>query len=163
LALALGCLFLFVFWLPSFSIETKRNITGDRFITPLLQRLIPDEYDKWVPVTLSWITKAIAMSIAWYIQTVQSAFASAMKGGLMMGRAVYEAMRIRGITLGGLIPDDHEKSMVDEGLMYGFAGLGFYTQFKMGFQLPFPLNLVLFPFQIAEQYIRYVITYGKKP
>mmetsp|Transcript_38532 Transcript_38532/g.80073 ORF Transcript_38532/g.80073 Transcript_38532/m.80073 type:complete len:302 (-) Transcript_38532:308-1213(-) len=107
----------------------------DRFITPLLQRLIPDEYDKWVPVTLSWITKAIAMSIAWYIQTVQSAFASAMKGGLMMGRAVYEAMRIRGITLGGLIPDDHEKSMVDEGLMYGFAGLGFYTQFKMGFQV----------------------------
>eukprot|EP00527_Entomoneis_sp_CCMP2396_P007816 CAMPEP_0198143648 /NCGR_PEP_ID=MMETSP1443-20131203/8696_1 /TAXON_ID=186043 /ORGANISM="Entomoneis sp., Strain CCMP2396" /LENGTH=319 /DNA_ID=CAMNT_0043806915 /DNA_START=106 /DNA_END=1065 /DNA_ORIENTATION=+ len=134
----------------------------DRFITPVLQRVIPDEYDKWVPVTLSWITKAIAMSIAWYLQTVRSAFASAMKGGLMMGRAAFQAMVHRGITLGGLIPEDHGKSVVDEALMYGFAGLGFYTQFSLGFSLPAPLNIILFPLQLAEQYIRYTITYGKK-
>eukprot|EP00523_Entomoneis_sp_CCMP467_P002874 CAMPEP_0168744724 /NCGR_PEP_ID=MMETSP0724-20121128/14242_1 /TAXON_ID=265536 /ORGANISM="Amphiprora sp., Strain CCMP467" /LENGTH=322 /DNA_ID=CAMNT_0008792399 /DNA_START=36 /DNA_END=1004 /DNA_ORIENTATION=- len=133
----------------------------DRFVTPLLQRVIPDEYDKWVPVVLSWITKAIAMSLAWYIQTVQSAFASAMKGGLMMGRAAYQAMTYRGWTLGGLIPEDHSESLIDEVLQYGFAGLGFYTQFKLNFSVPFPLNLVLFPFQIAEQYIRYTITFGK--
>lgn len=133
----------------------------DHVITPLLQRVIPDEYDKWVPVTLSWITKAIAMSLAWYIQTIQSAFASALKGGLLMGRAAYQALVDRGITLGGLIPEDHEKSFIDEGLMYGFAGLGFYTQFYFGFQQPFPFNIILLPFTIAEQYIRYQITYGR--
>ena len=80
----------------------------------------------------------------------------------MMGRAAYQALVYRGFQLGGLIPDNHEESFVDEGLMYMFAGLGFYTQFKMGFQLPAPFNIILFPFQFAEQYIRWTITYGKK-
>jgi hypothetical protein len=40
----------------------------DRFVTPTLQMVIPDEYDKWVPVVMSWIAKSVAMSIAWYIQ-----------------------------------------------------------------------------------------------
>jgi hypothetical protein len=40
----------------------------DRFITPTLNLAIPDEYEKWVPVLISWVVKAIAVSIAWYIQ-----------------------------------------------------------------------------------------------
>jgi hypothetical protein len=40
----------------------------DRFLAPTLNLIIPDEYEKWVPVVLSWIVKGIAMSIAWYIQ-----------------------------------------------------------------------------------------------
>lgn len=30
------------------------NKPCDRFITPVLQVAIPDEYDKWVPVVLRW-------------------------------------------------------------------------------------------------------------
>ena len=40
----------------------------DRFITPTLNMAIPVEYQKWGPIVVSWIIKAIAMSIAWYIQ-----------------------------------------------------------------------------------------------
>lgn len=40
----------------------------DRFITPTISKAIPDDYDKWVPIVISWIIKSIAMSIAWYIQ-----------------------------------------------------------------------------------------------
>ena len=40
----------------------------DRFVTPTIKIVVPDEYDKWVPVVMSWIAKSIAMSIAWYIQ-----------------------------------------------------------------------------------------------
>lgn len=40
----------------------------DRFITPTLNIAIPDDYEKWVPVVMSWIIKTIAMSIAWKIQ-----------------------------------------------------------------------------------------------
>jgi hypothetical protein len=40
----------------------------DRFITPTLSMAIPKDYEKWVPVVISWIIKTIAMSIAWKIQ-----------------------------------------------------------------------------------------------
>jgi hypothetical protein len=40
----------------------------DRFVTPTIQIAVPSEYDKWVPVVMSWVAKSIAMSIAWYIQ-----------------------------------------------------------------------------------------------
>ena len=40
----------------------------DRFITPTVKLVTPNEYDKWVPVVMSWVTKSIAMSIAWKIQ-----------------------------------------------------------------------------------------------
>eukprot|EP00538_Stauroneis_constricta_P013686 CAMPEP_0119549298 /NCGR_PEP_ID=MMETSP1352-20130426/3049_1 /TAXON_ID=265584 /ORGANISM="Stauroneis constricta, Strain CCMP1120" /LENGTH=329 /DNA_ID=CAMNT_0007594831 /DNA_START=89 /DNA_END=1078 /DNA_ORIENTATION=- len=130
----------------------------DRFIAPTIQKAVPDEYDKWVPVICGWITKSIGMSIAWYIQTVRSAFASALTGGLMMARAAYLALQCRNIELGGLIKPNHEDSPLDEGLSYVFAALGFYTQFKLGFKMPAPFNLLLFPFEFAEHYIRWSIT-----
>jgi hypothetical protein len=130
---------------------------ADRFIAPTLQLAIPDEYDKWVPIILGWIAKGIAMSIAWYIQSVVSAVASALKGGLMMARAFYQFCIYREMKLFGLIADDHTKSVVDEVLSYIFAAMGFYVQFRAGFKLPFPFNLLLWPFQLAENYIRWSI------
>jgi hypothetical protein len=40
----------------------------DRFITPIVNVAIPNDYEKWVPVVMSWIVKGIAMTIAWKIQ-----------------------------------------------------------------------------------------------
>jgi hypothetical protein len=40
----------------------------DRLVTPAVNVAIPKDYEKWVPVVMSWIVKAIAMSIAWKIQ-----------------------------------------------------------------------------------------------
>lgn len=131
---------------------------GDRFIAPVLKKLTPDDYQKWVPVILSWITKSIAMSIAWYIQAVITGVTSSLKGGLMMARATYQFCVYRKIHLFGLIPEDDSKSVVDEGLSYIFAGLGFYVQFRSGFSLPSPLNLLLWPLEVAEYYIRWTIT-----
>mmetsp|Transcript_130722 Transcript_130722/g.194786 ORF Transcript_130722/g.194786 Transcript_130722/m.194786 type:complete len:332 (+) Transcript_130722:93-1088(+) len=130
----------------------------DRFIAPTIQLAVPDDYDKWVPVLLGWICKSIGMSIAWYVQTVRSAFASALTGGLMMARSAYEALLIRDIRLGGLIKDKHEDSYLDEVLSYAFAALGFSFQVMIGFKMPFPLNLLLWPFQVAEFALRWAIT-----
>ena len=104
------------------------------------------------------IAKAIGMSIAWYIAAIRAAFASALKGGLMMSRALYQELIERKIDLGGLIPMDHSKSNIDELMSYGFAFLGFYFQYKCGFTVPFPLSLLLFPVNIAEYMIRWSIT-----
>jgi hypothetical protein len=130
----------------------------DRFVAPTLRLAIPDDYEKWVPVVLSWTVKSIAMSFAWYIQSIISAFASALAGGLMMARALYQFFVAHHIKLFGLIPEDHTQTYVDEVFQYIFAALGFYTQFQFNFALPFPLNFILLPFQLAEYYIRWSTT-----
>jgi hypothetical protein len=98
------------------------------------------------------------MSIAWYIQSVRSAFASALIGGLMMARAAYAALVERNINLGGMLKDNHEDSMVDEMLSYVFAALGFIFQLMIGFKLPFPVNLILWPFELGEWSVRWLVT-----
>jgi hypothetical protein len=91
------------------------------------------------------IAKSIAMSIAWYLQTVISAFTSALSGGLVMARAAYDFCLSRGYKLWGIVPDKHEESYLDEALSYVFAAAGFYFQFKMSFDMPFPFSLLLWP------------------
>jgi len=128
-----------------------------RFVAPTIQLAVPDEYDKWVPVVLGWIARSIAISIAFYIQSVISGFASALKGGLMMAQATYQFLACR--QLFGLeISKNHNDSMLDEALSYVFASLGFYMQFQAGFSLPTPLNYILWPFQVMENYLQSSIT-----
>jgi hypothetical protein len=91
------------------------------------------------------IAKSIAMSIAWYIQTVISAFTSALAGGLIMARAAYYFFSSRGYELWGMVPNKHEESYLDEALSYVFAALGFYFQLKIHFDITFPFNLLLWP------------------
>jgi hypothetical protein len=76
----------------------------------------------------------------------------------MMARAMYQFLVCRNMKLFGLIAEDHTQSTLDEWLSYLFAGLGFYVQFQHGFSLPSPLNLILWPFEFAEYYIRWTIT-----
>eukprot|EP00567_Pseudictyota_dubia_P012265 CAMPEP_0197441710 /NCGR_PEP_ID=MMETSP1175-20131217/7920_1 /TAXON_ID=1003142 /ORGANISM="Triceratium dubium, Strain CCMP147" /LENGTH=332 /DNA_ID=CAMNT_0042972035 /DNA_START=105 /DNA_END=1103 /DNA_ORIENTATION=+ len=127
----------------------------DHYIAPVIQAATPDEYDKWVPVMLGWLAKSIAMSIAWYIEAIRSAFTSALKGGLMMSRALMKIARKKGLTF---VPEKEEDTNLDEITSYVFAGLGFYFQFKLGFDISFPFNIILAPFELAEYWIRWTIT-----
>lgn len=130
----------------------------DRFIAPTLQLATPKGYKRWVPVILTWICKSIAMSIAWYIQTIISAFTSALEGGLIMARTVQRICVKKGLTFFGMIPEKHEDTNLDEILSYLLAAGGFYFQFKLGFDMPFPFDWLLWPFELAEYYIRWTIT-----
>ena len=130
----------------------------DRFVTPTIEMATPTQYKRWVPVVLGWLIKSIAMSIAWSIQTVISAVTSALTGGQMMGSAFYDFCLYRKWTLGGMIPPNQADSFLDEGLMYLFAALGIYVQFKMQFDMPFPFNLILWPLELFEYYLRWTIT-----
>jgi hypothetical protein len=107
-----------------------------------------------VPVILGWICKSIGMTLAWTIASIQIAFASSMRGGLMMARAGYKALLKHNIRLGGLIVDNHENTSIDEFASYIFAALGFLFQFAVGFNVPFPLNIFLWPFEMAEWMLR---------
>jgi hypothetical protein len=103
------------------------------------------------------VAKTIGMSIAFYIHSVRSAFASALIGGMMISRAAYQVCLDRNIDLGGLIKASHEDTIIDEILSYIFAGMGFTFQLILGFRLPFPFNLMLWPFEIGEFAVRWLV------
>jgi len=127
---------------------TKKS--ADRFLLPIVRAATPQEYQKWCPVLLDWFCKSIGISIAWRIQTAISAFTSALAGGLIMSRAVLLIL-----SKGN---KDHYDTNADEVTSYAFAGLGFYFQYNMSFSTPFPLNIILWPVELAEYYIRWAVT-----
>lgn len=52
----------------------------------------------------------------------------------------------------------HEDTNADEIASYAFAVIGFYFQYYLSFSTPFPLNIILFPVELAEYYIRWTVT-----
>ena len=132
-------------------------------LAPPAYFLLPDQYDKWVPVIIGWGCKAAAMNLAWRIQRVMTAATSAVTGGLMFARAIARMLSKRGIRLFGLIREDDESTILDEIIGFLVAGLGFYTQFEsqwrsgFSFKVPFPLSLITWPFDWAGRWKRNVL------
>jgi hypothetical protein len=75
-----------------------------------------------------------------------------------MSTATYNLLLAKDITLGGMVKKNMNDSVVDEVLSYVFAVIGFYFQYKLGFQIPSVLRIVFFPFEILEYYMRWSIT-----
>lgn len=117
----------------------------DLFITPLIEVQLPADYKKWAPVGLGWVVKAAAIWVAFFVQRVVSAYYSAVRGGLLFSRNLLTYCEQM-----GFFRINAEESIVDEVLGYAVAALGVYWQVSSGFQLPFPLNLLLLPATLAE-------------
>lgn len=134
----------------SLTISSFIKQLADRFLLPIVRRAIPKEYQQWCPVVLDWWYKSIGISIAWKIQTIISAFTSAIAGGLIMSRALM-LIRFKGAK-------NHEDTYRDEILSYVFGGIGFYFQYGQSFDPPGVVKLLLWPVELAEYYIRWSIT-----
>ena len=104
------------------------------------------------------ITKSIGLSIAWSITTILTAVTSALIGGLMMSRALLNIARSRGISFDGKLLKDNNDTTIDENLSYVLSLIGIYFQFKIRFNVPFPLNIFLWPLELGEYFIRWSIT-----
>jgi len=76
----------------------------------------------------------------------------------MMTRAFLKIASKQGWTLGGLMPTNEKDTMLDEIVSYVIAFLGFTFQWKMNFDVPFPFSLLLFPIELAEQFIRWSVS-----
>lgn len=124
-----------------------------QYLAPVMAHVMPAEYHLWISVILDYACKSIALSLAWYVQSVISAFHSAIRGGLMASRSF-----LRFLNGLGVIKFDEDQSQLDEYLGWTCAALGFYFQFTSGFSVPFPLNLLLWPFQVLETYIKWKIS-----
>lgn len=92
------------------------------------------------------------VSIAWSVQRILSAFHSAMRGGIIFSRNILEYL-----SKMNYIHINHEETMLDEAVGYGLALVGLYFQLAYGFGLPFPLNILLLPFRMAEYFLIWIV------
>jgi len=120
--------------------------------TPILLKAIPAPYQKWIPVIISYSCKSIGVSIAWTIQRVISAFYSSIRGAQIVTFGLMSFLSRNGY----LMLD--EKSPVNLAIIGIMAWTGFAWQLQSGFSLRFPFNVILFPLNVLEMLITWMVT-----
>jgi hypothetical protein len=119
------------------------------FLTPLVTAVLPKPYKKWADVLVTYSVKSFAISIAWTLRRVMSSFHSAIRGGLMFSTNLLSYLRDMGY-ISKAQSESYFVPYLDKILGYTLALLGLWFQLSYGFALPFPLNVILFPFTVLE-------------
>lgn len=132
----------------------------DGRLQPLVESIAPDEYSKWVPVLLRWLCKYTAYRMAWYCQSLVSAFTTGIRGGLLCSRAVLSFALRRKWTPRAW--RDQSDTYADEVLCYALLAVGIYYQVYVSqFSPPgFPLNWMLWPLSVTEESLKWHVTHS---
>jgi len=135
------------------SIAELATPMAERLLLPLLSHMVPSEYAHWLPLLVHSVAKAVGVSIAWRLQVLVSSVHLALQGGLLFSRSL-----LRHAKQKGFLPSYNEDHYWDEVLGYAVSVAGLHFQWQYGFALPFPFNIIFFPLNLVEQYIRWTIT-----
>jgi hypothetical protein len=134
-------------------------------LEPPLNLVTPSDYQKWVPAVIGWVSKGIAMKLAWRMQRILTASTSAIAGGALFARSIIRMLNRREIfVFGDARYDTQHTSFVEDLIGFSVGSVGFYTQIEcqyknnFSFEVPFPLNLITWPFDVAEKAIQWYIT-----
>lgn len=119
-----------------------------KILGPPLKKIVPEDYHRWIIPGINYTCKFIAISIAWTIQRVISAFHSCIRGGHMAAAGF-----INYLHRYHFIKSTANDTYVDEIVGYVLAALGFASQVGAGFRVPFPLNILFFPLTCVEYYL----------
>lgn len=177
---ACGCLF--SAWLGALTvlkIKFARAVTlalgVARMLNPLLVRLfglplgrlLGPRHAQWAPVLLETLAQGVATCIAWALERGIAAWYSSMAGGFLAARSLMElgmqfgsserapaAVRSAAERLSG--PDG---TLADEVLGYCFFLAGFISQLVTGFELTFPLSVLLLPLLLIEWGLTWQLTW----
>lgn len=135
-------------------------------LEPPLNLVVPEDYRQWVPAFIGWVSKGVALTLAWRIQRILTASTSAIAGGALFARSLLRMLNRRGVlTLGDVRHNPEDTSLVENLVGFTVGSLGFYTQIEsqykqnFSFEIPFPLSLVTWPFDLAEKWVQWYITY----
>lgn len=122
-------------------------------VTQILVHILEEDVHKWIPQCISYVCKAIALIVAWYIQKIISTIYSAMRGGLMVSRSALLILAKRNVVT--VNPDE---SYVDEIAGWILAALGIAFQFALGLSPPLIVVIILWPFWISETVLLWAIS-----
>lgn len=126
---------------------------ASRRLTPVLKAAVDPEFHKWIQPAIAYGCKAVAVSLAFWLQRIISAVHSAINGGQMFTTAL-----CRYLNKNGVISFDPDNSNLDEMAGYIIAAVGLYFQLFYG--TPFLLSLLLTPFTISEWIIKFWLSFA---
>ena len=139
--------------------------TVNTFLAPVLSYVIDPSLHHWVSTIINTTLNLLAMSFAWYLMAVVAAVYSGLKGGRMFADALFGLLAEYGLV--ACIPSETIRSLLepstsyaDEVIAYSLAAFGIYTQIFSGFDIFFPLDIVLLPLTAIEWFLRYQLTFG---
>lgn len=133
---------------------------------PKLELVLPPASHQWIEPTIDSTTRIVAISLAWYLQVIISAFYSALRGGKLFASGLFnilvEKAKVGIVLCPGMVGVDYDPddSILDDVIGWIIAAQGFMFQFNTGFSLPFPFSLILFPLSFFEWYLRFQIAGG---
>jgi len=119
---------------------------------PILRRIVPTEYHKWVQVGMEYICKSIGCSIAWLLQRIISAVHAAIRGSYMFTHAFAKWTSAHGYK--GL-----SEGYYDEVFAALCSIMGLYIQISSMFSLPWILSFILFPLICLEFFIQQCVNF----
>ncbi|CAM9879672.1 unnamed protein product [Scytosiphon promiscuus] len=125
---------------------------------PALAFVIPKEYHQWIAPMINYFCKFVAMTVAWWIQRFISTVQSAIKGGLLFARSLM--CMISEVTPLKLDPDS---SFLDELMGWTLAACGAYFQISINWDLPWTVDLLLWPAYLLETFLKWSITWMDVP
>lgn len=136
-----------------------------RVTAPPLALALGDELKHWTETLIDSTMYLFAIIFAWYLQMIIAAVSSGLRGGRIFadGLVAFAVERDWMDKLPDWVaakPYDPDKSFLDEVVMYSVAVAGIAFQIFLGFQLPFPINLVLWPLQVVEWVLRIQISWN---
>mmetsp|Transcript_5037 Transcript_5037/g.10927 ORF Transcript_5037/g.10927 Transcript_5037/m.10927 type:complete len:344 (-) Transcript_5037:655-1686(-) len=132
---------------------------ADKALSPLLLKVVPREYHKWIPLCISYACRSFAISIAWWCQRVISAMHSATRGAQQLLLGIFHVLERNRVKVPYNVSPNHP---LFGGVVFVLAVFGFYSQLARAFGFPFPLNIILIPLRFIEVVLAWTLAYGPK-
>jgi len=124
-----------------------------KYVVPAFGVVVAPEFKQWIPIAVDYSIKVVAVSFAWWIQRIVSAVHSAIRGGRMLSSSIFLYLNEAGI-----IPIDPATTKADEVVGWVLAGVGLYSQLKLGFSLPFPFSVLFFPLNVMNAVLEWMVS-----
>lgn len=127
-----------------------------KFGTPALKSVLPVQAHHWIEPAIDSTMRLIAISAAMYLQRIISSFYSAIRGGKLVAEGLFNILVDKakiGIVLCPNIVDEYydpDDSILDDIIGFIIAFQGFMFQWKTGYTLTSPWNIILAPLSFVE-------------
>jgi len=142
------------------------RVTAIRALLPMVTAALGEELAHWSKTLIETSLTFFAVIIAWWIQTIVSAFYSGLRGGKMFADGLVALLNEKNLIQHVPLisqPFDPDESYLDEVVGYTVAAIGFGFQLFNGFALPLPFNIIFLPLSIVEFFLKLQISASSVP
>lgn len=124
----------------------------DSILEPILYKVVPADYHKWVEVGGDYVCRSVGCSIAWFFQRIISALHAAIRGSYMFTEAFADFTKFHGYTT-------LSEGFWDEIFAIICSLFGLYLQITSMFMMPWILTFLLMPIVTLEWFLQLSLSF----